>query len=82
MVEAKYGNKLKNFLMDHGCEFMLGDFIAFCKEYGIKNQLTNDHTSQKIYFSKQNNRLIIEMGEICSMGWSFSTPFAPSNENI
>ena len=61
MVEAETGKKLKKFRTDHGGEFMSGEFIAFCKEHGIKRQLTNAHTPQQNGVVKRKNRTIVEM---------------------
>ena len=36
MVEAKTGRKLKKLRTDRGGKFMSGEFIAYCKERGIK----------------------------------------------
>jgi len=36
MVEVETERKPKKFWMNHAGEFMFGEFIAYCKERGIK----------------------------------------------
>ena len=47
MVEDETGRKLKKLRIDRGGEFLSGEFTTFCKERGIKWQLTNPHTPQQ-----------------------------------
>jgi len=46
--------------MDHGGEFLLGQFIIFCKDHGIKCQLTMAHTLKQIDFVEQKNYTIVK----------------------
>ena len=64
MVEAETGRKLKKLRTDRGGEFLFGEFTTFCKERGIKRQLTNPHTPQQNGVAKQKNHTIMEMARI------------------
>ena len=47
MVEVEIGGKLKKLQTDREGEFLSGEFTTFCKDRGIKRQLTNPHTPQQ-----------------------------------
>jgi len=60
IVEAKSGKKLKTSRMDHGGEFLLREFIVFCKDNGIKRQLTMAHTLEQNGFVDQKNYTVVK----------------------
>ena len=61
MVEVETRRKLKKPRTDRGGKFLSGEFIAYCKERGIKRQLTNAHTLQQNDIGERKNRTIVEM---------------------
>jgi len=75
MVEAETGRKLKKLRTDRGGEFLSGEFTTFCKERGIKRQLTNPHTPQQNGVAERKNRTIMEMARSMLNGKSLPNSF-------
>uniref|UniRef100_A0A5B7C2K8 Putative polyprotein n=1 Tax=Davidia involucrata TaxID=16924 RepID=A0A5B7C2K8_DAVIN len=51
--------------MDRGGEYSSNKFFDFCKNHGIKHQLTTSYSPQQNGISESKNRTIVEMA--CSM---------------
>ena len=61
LVVNETGNKLKKFRTDRGGEFTSSEFNNYCKEHGIKRQLTTAHTPQQNGVVEHRNRTVMEM---------------------
>ena len=77
MVEAKSGKKLKVLRTDRGGEFMSGEFVTFCKERGIKRQLSTAHTPQQNGVAEWKNRSIVKMARSMLNGKGLLNSFGP-----
>jgi transposase InsO family protein len=60
-AEKESGNSLKTLRTDRGGEFTSHEFNDFCKENGIKRQLTASYTPQQNGVAERKNRFILEM---------------------
>ena len=65
-LENQSGNQIKILRSDNGKEYTLKNFNAFCKEAGIKHQLTAPYTLQQNGVSERRNKYILEM-TICML---------------
>ena len=61
LVENESGKKLKKLCTDRGGEFTSNEFNAYCKERGIKRDLTVAHTPQQNGVVERKNRTVVEM---------------------
>ncbi|KAG8501509.1 hypothetical protein CXB51_003806 [Gossypium anomalum] len=60
-VETEIGCKIKTIRLDNGTEYTSAQFQAFCKDTGIKHQLTNVYTPQQNGVSERKNRSLMDM---------------------
>lgn len=60
-VEKETGAYIKCLRTDRGGEFTSHDFNSFCKEHGIKRQLTAAYTPQQNGVAERKNRTIMNM---------------------
>lgn len=60
-VEKQSGLSLRCFRTDRGGEYTSNAFVDFCKNHGIKHQLTTSYSSQQNGISERKNRTIVEM---------------------
>ena len=60
-VEKQSGYYIKCLRTDRGGEYISNDFIKFCKDYGIKRQLTTSFTPQQNGVCERKNRTIVNM---------------------
>nr|GEV17080.1 putative RNA-directed DNA polymerase [Tanacetum cinerariifolium] len=60
-VETESGKKIKALRTDRGGEYLSNDFIDFCKQNGIKRQLTTSFTPQQNGVAERKNRTVINM---------------------
>lgn len=61
LAEKQSGHQLKVFRTDRGGEFTSKEFINYCKENGIKKELTVRYTPQQNGVAERKNRTIVEM---------------------
>ncbi|GAA0176229.1 transmembrane signal receptor [Lithospermum erythrorhizon] len=61
MVEKESGELVKCLRTDRGGEYMSTEFVEFCKEHGIKRQLTTAYTPQQNGVAERRNRTIMNM---------------------
>lgn len=61
LVENESEKKIKTLRTDRGGEYCSKEFDAFCKEKGIKRQLTTAYTPQQNGVSERKNRTILNM---------------------
>ena len=54
-VENESRVKIKSLRFDRGGEFTSREFNIYCKEHGIKRQLSLPHTPKKIGIGKRRN---------------------------
>ena len=59
-VELETGKKIKCLRTDNGGEYTDGEFLAFCKQEGIKRQFTVSHTPQQNGVAERMNRTLLE----------------------
>ncbi|KAG2399616.1 Retrovirus-related Pol polyprotein from transposon TNT 1-94 Protease [Vigna angularis] len=59
-VELETGKMIKCLRTDNGGEYTDGDFLAFCKQEGIKRQFTVAHTPQQNGVAERMNRTLLE----------------------
>nr|KYP42748.1 Retrovirus-related Pol polyprotein from transposon TNT 1-94 [Cajanus cajan] len=59
-VELDTGKRIKCLRTDNGGEYIDGDFLAFCKQEGIKRQFTVAHTPQQNGVAERMNRTLLE----------------------
>ena len=71
-VENEIGRKIITLRSDQGGEFQSRDFISFCKNHGIFQQLTMARTPQQNGVAERRNRTIIERAR--SMASTSSCP--------
>ena len=55
---------IKVFRFDNGGEYTSKEFRDFCREAGIKRELTTPYNPQQNGVAKRNNRSIIEVEKI------------------
>ncbi|GAA0169316.1 transmembrane signal receptor [Lithospermum erythrorhizon] len=61
LVETESGQVIKSFRTDRGGEYLSDAFTDFCKEHGIKRQLTTAYTPQQNGVAERRNRTIMNM---------------------
>ena len=61
MVEKETGLFVKCFRTDRGGEFNSNEFNDFCKQSGIKRQLTTAYTPQQNGVAKRKNRTVMNV---------------------
>ena len=61
MVEKEIGLFVKCFRTDRGGEFNSNEFNDFCKQSGIKRQLTTAYTLQQNGVAERKNRIVMNM---------------------
>ena len=64
-MENQSGHRIKILRTDVGGEYVLNEFLNFCKTHGIQKQFTARYTSQQNGVAERKNRTIMEMA--CSM---------------
>lgn len=62
LVKKQSGNFIKCLRTDRGGEYNSTEFKEFCKEHGIKQQLTTAYTPQQNGIAERKKRTIINMG--------------------
>lgn len=65
MVEKEVKMSIKFLRTDRGGEFNSNEFNDFCKQSGIKRQLTTSYTPQQNGVAQRKNRTVMNM--VCSM---------------
>jgi len=60
-MEKQSGQSLKIFRTDGGREYTSNEFSVFCKNHGIKHQLTASYSLQQNGVIERKNRTICEM---------------------
>jgi transposase InsO family protein len=60
LVENISERKIKNLRSDNGGEFTSDEFKTFCKEVGIKRELSTPYNPQQNGVVERNNRTIME----------------------
>lgn len=60
-VENQSGYIIKCLRTDRGGEFCSNDFLKFCRDSGIKRQLTSPYTPQQNGVAERKNRTLVEM---------------------
>nr|GFA76967.1 putative RNA-directed DNA polymerase [Tanacetum cinerariifolium] len=60
-VETETGKVVKALRTDRGGEYLSNEFVSFCREHGIKRQLTTSFTPQQNGVAKRKNRTVINM---------------------
>ena len=60
LVENLSEKKIKIFRSDNGGEFTGGEFKSFCKEVGIKRELSTPYNPQQNGVAERKNRTIME----------------------
>ena len=60
-VETETGEKIKCLRTDRGGEYTSSEFSAFCKEQGIRRQLTTAYTPQQNGVAERKNRTVMNM---------------------
>ena len=61
LVENLSKKKIKILRLDNGGEFMSNEFNDYCKEVGIKRELTIPYNPQQNGVAERNNRSIMEV---------------------
>lgn len=61
LVEKQKGRAIKTLRTDRGGEYCSKEFEVFCKEQGIKRQLTASYTPQQNGVSERKNRTVLNM---------------------
>jgi transposase InsO family protein len=61
LVENQSGHKLVTLRSDRGGEYTSKEFDKYCREHGIKHQLTAAYTPQQNGIAKRKNRTILNM---------------------
>ena len=59
-VELETGKRIKCLRTDNGGEYTDGNFLAFCKQEGMKRQFTNAYTPQQNGVAERMNRTLLE----------------------
>lgn len=60
-VEIKTGKNVKSLRTDRGGEYTSIQFSNYCKEEGIKRQLTTAYTPQQNGIAERKNRTVMNM---------------------
>ena len=60
LVENLYEKRIKILRLDNGGQFTLGEFNEYCKEVGIKRELTIPYNPQQNGVAERKNRSIME----------------------
>jgi transposase InsO family protein len=60
LIESETGNKVRILRTDHGGEYLSNEFNLYCKDNGIKRELTQALTPQQNGVSERRNRTPIE----------------------
>lgn len=60
-VEKETGKMVRGLRTDRGGEYLSNEFVKFCKEHGIKRQLTTRYTPQQNGVAERKNRTVIGM---------------------
>ena len=60
LVENLYEKSIKTLRSNNGGDFTSGEFNEYCKEYGIKRDLTISYIPQHNGVAKRKNRSIME----------------------
>ena len=60
-METETGEKIKCLRTDRGGEYTSSEFSAFCKEQGIRRQLTTAYTPQQNGVAERKNRTVMNM---------------------
>ena len=68
LTEKQSGHSIKVLRTDRGGEFTSNEFNKFCKEQGIKKELTVRHTPQQNGVAERRNRTIAEMARSMMQG--------------
>nr|CAD1820646.1 unnamed protein product [Ananas comosus var. bracteatus] len=74
-VEKQSGHQIKILRTDRGGEFTSHSFNNYCKENGIKRQLTVRHTPQQNGVAERKNRTIVEMARSMMKGKGLPNQF-------
>ena len=61
LVENQSGRKIKTLRTDRGGEYLSQPFLNYCKEKGIRRQLTIRYSPQQNGVAERKNRTIVEM---------------------
>lgn len=61
MVETKAGKVIKCLRTNRGGEYISNEFADYCKEHGIKRQLTTPNTPQQNGIAERKNRTVMNM---------------------
>lgn len=81
MVEKETGSFVKCLRTDRGGEFISLDFNNFCKENGIKQQLTTAFTPQQNGVAERKNRTVMNMVRALLSAKSIPKTFWPEAVN-
>ena len=63
LVENLYEKRIKILRLDNGGKFTLGEFNEYCKEVGIKRELTIPYNRQQNGVAERNNRSMMEVAK-------------------
>lgn len=61
LIEKQIGSHIKTLRTDGGGEFMSHNFISFCKENGIRRELTTPYILEQNGVAERKNRTVVEM---------------------
>lgn len=61
LVENKSGGRIKCLRTDIEGDFCANEFLQFCRDWGIKRQMTVAYTPQQNGVAKRKNRTLVEM---------------------
>jgi hypothetical protein len=75
LVERQSGRQIKTLRTDRGGEFIYTPFMDYCKEKGIKRQLTIRKTPQQNGVAERKNRTIAEMARSMLKGKGLPNTF-------
>ena len=75
LVENEVNAKVKALRSDRGGEFTSNKFANYCKQHGIRRQLTMPYTPQQNSVAEQKNRAGVEMACKMLKGKGFPTTF-------
>ena len=79
-VEKETRKSLKAFRTDRGGEFTSDEFNEYCKQHGIKRQLTTACTSQQNGVAECKHRISVEMGLTMLRGKNLSKSYWRENK--
>jgi transposase InsO family protein len=60
LIENLSERKIKILRLDNGGEYTSKEFVSFCRDAGIKRELTTPYNPQQNSVAKRNNRTIME----------------------